>query len=242
MDYPLNPLTGGVAEWTQLTQVEQASNAIDDPGAYTTTGTAFDGDTFTWVMTGDAAVVSGYQHNWAGWSIPLLTLIPDFTIGTHELELGLEILSMPLSLAKYGFQFGLCDGPIGTRASIAAAGGLAVFPNSATNTNGGLIGPLGLGSNNGLAASSVGVTEIRSRKYLVNSTTPAIRVTGSCSRTSGGDADVPAAGAIGASFAGALADWRVFIGHAHLIGTSATPTLIARLWYRGFESSGLPFP
>ena len=227
--------------WTQLTAVEQASNAVSDPGAFTAAGTQFVGGDFTWVMAGDILVVSGYQTNWAGWSYPLLSLYPDFDPDTDELELGVEVTAMPLSTAKYGLWFGVTDSAIDTRASITAAGGVHVFPNSAVNTNGGLIAAAATGSSNTLATSG-NVTDARGRFRWLDTASPAVRVTADCSRSTGGDADIPGVAAIGASFGATLANWRVVIGHVHLIATTGTPTLGARLWHRRLRTAGVPFP
>lgn len=226
-----------LAPWTKIV----IADAIDDPGTFTTTGTGYDGDMYQIAQAGDITLVQGWQANWPGWSVPLLDWVPGFNPDTESLDLGLEIGAMPLSTAKYGWWLGIVDGPIATRASIASAAGIIVFPNSAVNTNGGLMGATVAGSSNTLATSG-GVTAVRARLRWLDVASPTCRVTAECSRSVGGDADVPGVAAIGAAFSSDPANWRIAWGSVHYAAVTGTPVLRAAPYVRRVKDSGRPFP
>jgi hypothetical protein len=237
-------LTGGgssTVSWRQLTSVEQASSAVDDPGAMTTTGTAFDGDQFTITPApAFASLIDGYQEGWAGWSIPLLTLYPDWAIATDRLELGLELVSFPLSTAKYGWLFGVTDTAIGTRASIANAALVHAFANSATNVNAGYLGAAGTGSSTAIATGGT-VTAVRA--HIAWEESRSAKLTAECSGGTGGiTPDVSTLGGVIGPFGATLADWRVVIGAIHVSAVAGSPVLSARLWHRRLRTAGRPFP
>lgn len=230
------------SDWTLLSTVEQASNTISDPGSFTTTGTNFDGQTFTWKMAGDTTQVDGWQENWAGWSQTITTLYPDFNSDTDEIELGVEVANMPLTTAKYGIFVGVCDTAITTRGSINAAGGTIIFPNSATNINAGVIGSTGLGSNVNITTSSVLVNVMRCRVRWLDQSLPEIRTTGDCSRSSGGDIAITSLGATGSAFGATVDNWRLIIGHCHVSAVSGTPTLSCRVYHRRLRTARVSLP
>jgi hypothetical protein len=171
--------------------------------------------------------IDGYQENFAGYDVPLLTLYPDWSDTTDRLDMCLEIAALPLSTTKWGFAAFVGDNTYANRATMAAKG-LQIFANSGTVTQAGEVGATANGSavNNGTNTNVV--SQVFGSWTWDSGGVP--RVIGRTKRTTDqGEislvASPPAA-------MGAAANRRIYLAAWHLFTTGAALTISARLYTR----------
>lgn len=233
---------GSAAAWNRLVTSEQASNSISDPGAITSGGTGLVGNAWTWVTNGaDIVQNDGVQKNWAGWSIPILTLLPDFNPDTDLLELGLNPTSFPLSTAKFGFAYGIVDTAITTRGTLVGEG-ITMLAANGTTINAGWMGATAQTTGSMATGSAKQLRSIHSwgaRAAAAGWTHQAISQFVPVS----GDIVNPAVpGVNGSAMSATLANWRLFWGLTHVSTVAGSHTLAAELWYRRNRIAARPFP
>jgi lysophospholipase L1-like esterase len=193
---------------------------------------AVDG-TVTLDMPGDTTQIDGYQENWAGYDVSLLSLYPDWDDSTDELELLLEIASMPLTTAKYGMWFGLIDSAYADRAT-ANGVGITVYPNSTTITQ---TSQTGATSNSSATNNGTNLNVIEHIYQHITWTAAGVaRTSGMASRFSDTQ-DVTIAGTASVTM-GAAANRRICIGHVHVSAVSGALTLGARVYVRRIKTKG----
>jgi lysophospholipase L1-like esterase len=184
-------------------------------------------------MPGDATQVDGYQENWKGFHIPLLTVYPDWNDATDELELLLEIGSLPMTTAKYGIWFGLIDDTYANKAT-ADGVGMTVFPNSTTVIQTSQTGATSNASatNNGTNLNVVSHVAQRIRWTAGG----VVRTVASAKRFSDDD-DVTIAGTASITM-GAASNRRICAGFVHVSATTGTLVMSGRIYVRRSRTSG----
>lgn len=205
--------------------------SIDDAGAFTTAGTGHNAGTLTWQMAGDILQIDGIQENWAGWSLPLTTLYGDWSDTTDRLELILEVVSMPLTLAKYGLMAGVFDTTYAGRAA-AIAQAIAVYPNATTVINAGQVGATATS-----AAAAGSNTNVVTQAWMsITWDSGGVgRIVSTLKRTSDQNTVTITGSPLGAM--AAASSRRVFVGHQHESTTTGTPAMSAKLWHRRIRAT-----
>lgn len=133
----VRPLAAVAYEAPEFVRIESLHGATLQNGAPFLGGTTgFSGGVFTLDYTGDATLINGYREL-PGWSIPLLSLHPDYDPERHVLDVLLEILSMGADGSKRGFGFVLAD-----QETLATADGISsvIFDTSVSNRASVLLG------------------------------------------------------------------------------------------------------
>lgn len=106
--WPIGGGASGAPRWLPLVGTPAA---LIDTGSLTTTGTGFDGlGRLTIVYAAaHAAQVDGFQEAVARYTIPLLTLIPDFDPDLDVLDLGIDCASFVHGSTEAGLFLGILD-------------------------------------------------------------------------------------------------------------------------------------
>ena len=235
---------GGAEElppFTLLTQVEQASNAIYDPSGLTDPGTEFDPTTGQFTIVSDPTDVTvndGFNEVPAGWSVPILTLYPDFDPATDYLELMVSVDSMLADAIKCGFAAGVHDGALSAYATAPAAL-YTVFPNTSTNRNAGLMATTSTSSGT-TQTDEVDRLHMICRWNQAANRQPMVRAQ-SRSRL-GTWADVTGLGPAATAFTGALSGWRIRVQHVRFILTGGGRTVKFRVYHRRIRTTGTDLP
>lgn len=221
-------IEGGVDDFALITQAQWS--ALRDAGSFTTTGTGVSSNgTVNLVMAGDSTQIDGAQENYAGFDVPLLTLVPDFDVDTDRIEVYVEIASMPLTNAKYGLFCGIANGAYANRASQLLIGG-GIFPNSTTVTQATQEGA----TSNGTAANNGTNLDVPVGLYitLAFDKAGAPRMTMQVDRSVSGLVQANVTGTPIAAFGTDPTNWVLVLGHKHVSTVSGTPVLAARVWWR----------
>lgn len=103
--------TGELSEWVQLKAVSQGGGTPVDPQTMGTTGTGFNSTTGRATIVWGAHVLNtvGYQNGVLRWSIPLLTLYPDFDPDIDSIEIALKMSTWAHGTVETGIWGGILD-------------------------------------------------------------------------------------------------------------------------------------
>lgn len=225
--------------WRLLTQCDQGSGtavAPFDSGGFSNTGTGFDTTTgtFTVVQKGDTTRRDGYREALVRWTVPVLTIYPDFDPLTDRLDVAIEILSMPFLLGteKYGIHVAIIDEPT---ASIAGADGrgFAIYPNAANANQTMAMAATGASANVGLT----GTQDLVTLRFGAIPTRDRLDYYGWARNTADLWEEVATGSAV--QIDPTLANWRLSIGDIHNAIVSGTPTVSWRVYTMLVRTVGL---
>lgn len=233
------PVGGGGAlpEYVQITATEQASDAIVDPGGYTTTGTGLSAGVFKWVVNTTPAVVNGYRENCPKWSMNLLTLIPDFDINKSIVDIAItNITGLGLgSSTGVGLFTGIFSDDAANIAAING-GGVVVYDFNAANHQIAIIAATAAGA--GGAHNNFGGTLTTHHRFVATgfqayshhylTTTPGVYSYDSAvhgySATMGSDPST----------------WSIHLALTFFSAIAINKTVTCKLWYRHILTTGAP--
>ncbi len=229
-----------VAPWVQLTEANLA--ALSDPAAITDGATGVANGLITF-QSKDTVVgqYDGYQEQCPMYSARLLDLLPDFNPATDIVDVLLKVAQLPLNTAKYGIAAFVADNTEANRATWNA-GGVHIYPNTATVVNGGLIGATAQGTGASVGTNLLPPTGLFGRFFWHLEAAPTVRVAGQVQRSGGDEVPLTTVSATGAAFAGALTDWRVGVMLERVSAVDATDNVIQLRAYVRRVRAGECFP
>jgi hypothetical protein len=229
-----SPVGGGAASrWALLTRTEQGVSPLDPSSK--APGATFDATTglFTWpLQAGDTTLVDGFSDAMARWTVPVVTLYPDFDSSRDILDIA-WVPTIPFTAGNVS-RFGVAVGVLSGAAAGPYAGRMLGTTEAASgNYNNAAIGSSGPSGTDGVAATMDLQVSTWNAFGAGNFVLPGWRTrTGALWEEGPTVASTP--------IAADVSTWRIHIGHMHNTTTAAlASTVTARVWHRRVRTSGL---